>query len=81
MHHFYYTGVFELESRQLLPELTIAYSTYGKLNSSKSNVVWICHHLTADSAVINWWPGVVGYNHIIDPEKYFIVCANIIGSC
>lgn len=81
MHQFNYTGVFELESNQLLGGLTIAYSTYGELNSAKSNVVWVCHHLTADSEVINWWPGVVGRNHIINPEKYFIVCANIIGSC
>lgn len=81
MNYFHYPHSFQLENGSALPELTIAYTTYGKLNEKKSNTVWICHALTANSDVADWWPGVVGYNHIIDPEKYFIVCANIIGSC
>lgn len=64
-----------------MQELTIAYSTYGELNKAKDNVVWICHALTANSDVADWWPGVVGPGHVIDPSKYFIVCANILGSC
>jgi homoserine O-acetyltransferase/O-succinyltransferase len=43
--------------------------------------VWICHALTANSEVADWWKGVVGQGCVIDPEKYFIVCANILGSC
>jgi len=43
--------------------------------------VWVCHALTANSDVAEWWPGLVGKGHIITPEKYFIVCANILGSC
>lgn len=70
-----------LESGAELQDLTIAYHTYGELNSDKSNVVWICHHLTANSDAALWWRGVVGPGYLIDPAKYFIVCANILGSC
>ena len=81
MDYFHYPHLFELENGSSLPELTVAYHTYGTLNKDKSNVVWICHHLTANSAVAEWWPGMAGAGHIIDPQKYFIVCANMLGSC
>ncbi len=81
MQYFNYNSPFTLESGQQLPGLTIAYNTYGTLNAAKSNVVWICHALTANSEAADWWPGVVGAGHVIDPEKHFIVCANILGSC
>jgi homoserine O-acetyltransferase len=81
MDYFHYPHPFELENGSSLPEITVAYNTYGTLNQEKTNVVWICHHLTANSAVAEWWPGMVGAGHIIDPQKYFIVCANMLGSC
>ncbi len=81
MNYFHYKDIFELESGESLPELTIAYTTYGTLNESKSNVVWACHALTANSNVADWWQGVVGIDHAIDPGRYFIICANILGSC
>ncbi|MCW3091007.1 MAG: metX [Ferruginibacter sp.] len=81
MKFFHYPHRIELEGGGSLAELTIAYSTYGKMNPDKSNVVWVCHALTANSDVADWWNGVVGENHVIDPGKYFIVCANILGSC
>ena len=81
MNTFHYNKAFKLENGEMLPSIDIAYSVYGKLNDTKSNVVWVCHALTANSDVAEWWPGVVGNNYIIDPEKYFIVCANILGSC
>ncbi len=70
-----------LESGGLVKQLKIAYHTYGKLNEAKDNVVWVCHALTANSDVTDWWKGLVGENYLIDPSNYFIVCANIIGSC
>ena len=81
MHYFHYNQPFMLENGQSLPGIVIAYDTYGTLNADKSNAVWICHHLTANSSVTEWWPGVVGEGRIINPEKHFIVCANILGSC
>jgi homoserine O-acetyltransferase len=81
MNHFYHGEPFELECGDLLPGITIAYHVYGRLNADKSNVVWVCHALTANSDAAHWWPGLVGPGSLIDPEKYFIVCANILGSC
>jgi homoserine O-acetyltransferase len=75
------TEAFQLENGTVLPQLTIAYNTYGKLNSAKDNVVWVCHALTANSDVFSWWPGVVGDGCVINPKDHFIICANIIGSC
>ena len=81
MDFFHYPHPVALESGTTLPELTIAYTTYGILNAEKSNVVWVCHALTANSDAADWWNGVVGAGHVIDPERHFIVCANILGSC
>jgi homoserine O-acetyltransferase len=70
-----------LESGSILPTYHLAYTTYGKLNNAKDNVVWIFHALTANSEAAEWWPGLVGEEKLFDPEKYFIVCVNMPGSC
>lgn len=72
---------FALESGAALPGLKIAYTTYGRLSPRQDNVVWICHALTANSEAEEWWPGLVGSGKLFDPERYFIVCANMLGSC
>ncbi len=72
---------FHTESGAVLPELHIAYHTYGKPNPAQDNIVWIAHALTANSDAAAWWPGLVGPGKLLDPERYYIVCANIIGSC
>lgn len=72
---------FRLECGEVLPELQIAYDTYGTLNASRDNAVWVCHALTADSRVADWWPHTVEAGAFLDPERYFTVCANILGSC
>jgi homoserine O-acetyltransferase/O-succinyltransferase len=81
MEEFHRYQPFPLENGQVLPDIRIGYHTYGNLNSAGDNVVWVCHALTANSDVIRWWPGMVGEHRYVDPEKHFIVCANIIGSC
>ena len=78
---YQYNNRFELEAGGYFPDLTIAYHTYGKMNADKSNVVWICHALTANSDAEDWWPGMVGEGCHFDPKDYFIVCANMLGSC
>ncbi|MEM7296865.1 MAG: homoserine O-acetyltransferase [Bacteroidota bacterium] len=70
-----------LENGQILRDLRIHYTTHGELNESKTNVVWVFHALTANSDPIGWWPGVVGEGTFIDPDKDFIICANMLGSC
>lgn len=69
-----------LECGAVLHQVQIAYHTYGQLNHSRDNVIWICHALTANSNVEEWWQGLFGNGRSFDPEKYFIVCANILGS-
>jgi homoserine O-acetyltransferase/O-succinyltransferase len=78
---YHYPHEFILESGVALPQLDIAYHTYGRLNEQKNNVIWICHALTANSDVSDWWSGLIGEGKIINPAQYFIVCANILGSC
>lgn len=71
---------FRLESGVELPRLEIAYNTYGSMNPARSNVVWVCHALTANSDVADWWPHTVETGCFLDPAKWFVVCANILGS-
>lgn len=77
---FKYPKTFKLESGKRIKSLEIAYHTYGKLNAQKDNVIWVCHALTANSDVFDWWPGLFGENSLFNPDEYFIICANIIGS-
>ena len=76
-----YESAFQLESGEKLDGIEIAYQTYGTLNKAKNNVIWVCHALTANAKAADWWPGVVGEGKLFDPKEYFIVCANILGSC
>ena len=71
---------FKLESGEVLPSLEIAYDTFGELNEAKDNVIWVCHALTANSDVADWWPHTVEQGKFLDPERYFVVCANFLGS-
>lgn len=75
-----YTGTFKLENGSELAELEIAYQTFGTLNERKDNVVWVCHALTANADVFDWWKGLFGENELFNPREHFIVCANILGS-
>jgi homoserine O-acetyltransferase len=72
---------FVTETGAELPGLELAYNTWGRLSEKGDNVIWICHALTANSDVESWWPGMLGKGLLFDPDQYFIVCANIIGSC
>ncbi|MBL7798749.1 MAG: homoserine O-acetyltransferase [Saprospiraceae bacterium] len=70
-----------LENGSVLPNLEIAYQTWGVRAPDDSNVVWVCHALTANSDVLDWWAGLFGPGCLFDPARYFIVCANNLGSC
>lgn len=71
---------FRTEQGAVVDKLVVAYHTYGTLSSKKDNVLWICHALTANSDVADWWKGMFGEGRLYDPSKYFIVCANKLGS-
>ena len=72
-----------------LPDITMAYETWGKLNSDKSNVVVILTGLSASSHVASsltdrsagWWESMVGENKPIDTTKFYVICINTLGSC
>lgn len=81
MDYFNYKESFSLERGGLLAGLTIAFETYGSLNGNRDNVIWICHALTANANPVEWWPGMVGPGCVFDTDQYFVVCANILGSC
>ena len=78
--YYHHPEPFVLESGVALDGFTIAYHTFGEINADRSNVVWVCHALTANSDVKDWWPGTVEPDGFLNPGEYFIVCANIIGS-
>ena len=79
-----------LDSGAKISGLEVAYQTYGTLNADKSNAVLVCHALTGDQHVANvhpvtgkpgWWHILVGPGRPLDPERYFIICANVLGGC
>ncbi len=78
---FQHDQLFPLEAGGQLRSIQIAYHTYGELNANRDNVVWVCHALTANSEVADWWSGMFGEGCVLDPGKDFIICANMLGSC
>lgn len=79
-----------LEFGGKLGPITLAYETYGELNSDKSNAVLILHALSADAHAAGyhigeedpgWWDPMIGPEKAFDTEKYFVICSNVIGGC
>lgn len=75
------TSSLRLAGGAMLADATVGYQTWGKLNAARDNVIWVCHALTASSDVESWWSGAFGKGRTLDPSQYFIVCANVLGSC
>jgi homoserine O-acetyltransferase len=80
LKYLYFNEDFQLESGENLQGIKIAYQTWGTLNKEQNNVVWVCHALTGNSDVFDWWGGLFGENQYFNPEDHFIVCANVLGS-
>ncbi|MBU6420793.1 MAG: homoserine O-acetyltransferase [Gammaproteobacteria bacterium] len=72
---------FTLESGEVLPQVTVAYRTWGRLNPAGDNAVLVCHALTGSVDVDQWWAGLFGPGRALDPERDFIVCSNVLGGC
>lgn len=77
---FKYRDGFIFESGERLEELDIVYHHTGNRTPGRE-VIWICHALTANSNPEEWWDGLVGPGKLFDTQKYYIICANMIGSC
>nr|XP_031863439.1 homoserine O-acetyltransferase [Kwoniella shandongensis]KAA5530511.1 homoserine O-acetyltransferase [Kwoniella shandongensis] len=71
---------FKLESGVTLTNVPIAFKTWGKLNENKDNCLVICHALTGSADVEDWWGPLLGPDRAFDPTRFFIFCANVIGS-
>jgi homoserine O-acetyltransferase len=78
--HFKPNQPFVLEVGTLLTSLQITYTVYGNLNDRSKPIIWVCHALTANSKVAEWWPGFFGEGTLFNPHDFTIICANIIGS-
>lgn len=72
---------FTLESGAVLPQVTVAYRTWGRLNAARDNAVLVCHALTGSADVDQWWSGLLGPGKALDPERDFILCSNVLGGC
>ena len=79
-----------LDSEAELGPFSMAYQTYGTLNDEKSNAILVCHALTGDQFVLGphpvsgksgWWEHMVGPGKTLDTERYFVICANVLGGC
>jgi homoserine O-acetyltransferase len=81
----------QLESGRLLGPLTLAYETYGTLNEDRSNAVLVAHAWTGDAHAAGrhhvddrkpgWWDDMIGPGKVLDTNRYFVICSNVIGSC
>lgn len=84
-------GPFEPELGGHLPEVVLAYETWGELNGARDNAVLIVHALTGDSHAAGepdeeyrrggWWHPLIGPGRPVDTERYFVVCSNVLGGC
>ncbi len=79
-----------LDCGAALGPFTIAYQTYGRLNPERSNAILVCHALTGDQYVADphpitghpgWWTTLAGPGGVLDTERYFLICANVLGGC
>lgn len=79
-----------LDCNKEISSFPLAYRTYGALNEDKSNAILVCHGLTGDQYLADthpvtgkpgWWESIVGSGKILDTDKYFIICSNVLGGC
>ena len=83
-------NLLQLRSKETLGPVTVAYQTYGQLSPKKDNAIFVCHALTGDMHAAGrmaerkkpgWWDGFIGPGKALDTERYFVICANVLGGC
>lgn len=78
--NIYTVPTFTLENGRILREVPVAYKTWGRLNDTRDNVMIICHAFTGSADVEDWWGPLIGRGKAFDPNRFFIFCANVMGS-
>jgi homoserine O-acetyltransferase len=91
VHDFVHPQPFAFESGQLLPGFTLRYETYGRLNPARDNAIVICHALSGDhhcagihaltDSKPGWWNNFIGPGKAVDTNRFFVLCANVLGGC
>jgi homoserine O-acetyltransferase/O-succinyltransferase len=74
----------QLELGGTLAPVRVAYTTYGTLNKARDNAVVVCHALTGSSQVggaDGWWPELIGPGRMLDTDRDFVICSNVLGGC
>ncbi len=81
---------FTLEGGQSLPEMTLAYETYGRLAPDGRNAILITHGFTSShhaagkyaptDPTTGRWDGLIGPGKTIDTNRYFVASSNMLGS-
>ena len=74
-------GEVRCEAGGILPNVTVAYETWGKLSPDADNAVLICHALSGDSHAVGWWDRMVGPGRPIDTERFYVIGSNCLGGC
>ena len=83
-------GALPLDSGEQIEQPSIAYRSWGTLNADKSNAILVCHALTADQFALEahpvtgkpgWWAHLIGPGKLVDTDRYFVICANVLGGC
>ncbi len=82
---------FAVDAGVALEDVVVCYETWGRLDADASNAILLCHAWTGDSHAAGpagrghpapgWWDDVVGPGKAVDTDKYFVVCANVLGGC
>lgn len=81
-----------LDSGAEIPRVEVAYETYGQLNDERSNAIFICHALSGDAHAAGvhkgddpdrpgWWDNIIGPGRPLDTNRFFVICANVLGGC
>ncbi|MEM6664831.1 MAG: homoserine O-acetyltransferase [Pseudomonadota bacterium] len=90
IHHFGPDQPLKLDGGGEVAPLSVGYQTYGTLNAEKSNAILICHALTGDQHAANthpmtgkegWWNLMIGPGKPLDTDRFFFICANVVGGC
>lgn len=78
---FEHNSEFQLENGESLPKFQLYYEVLGNQNFDHDKIIWVCHALTGNATVTDWWEGLFGDGKLFNPDEYTIICANSLGGC